>query len=45
MASDNGPAYIAHETRIFARMIGIELCTTPYRSPESNGIAGRTFSS
>jgi len=37
--SDNGPAYIANETRSFARMIGIELCTTPYRSPQSNGMA------
>lgn len=37
--SDNGSAYIAHETRSFARMIGIQLCTTPYRSPESNGMA------
>ncbi len=37
--SDNGSAYIAHETRSFAKAIGIELRTTPYRSPESNGMA------
>jgi transposase InsO family protein len=37
--SDNGPAYIAHETRRFAEMIGLDLCTTPYRSPQSNGMA------
>lgn len=37
--SDNGPAYIARETRSFAKMIGLEVCTTPYRSPESNGMA------
>lgn len=28
--SDNGPAYIARETRNFARMMGLEVCTTPY---------------
>jgi putative transposase len=37
--SDNGPAYIAHETQNFARMMGMEVCTTPYYSPESNGMA------
>ncbi len=37
--SDNGPAYVAHETQKFARMIGLEVCTTPYYSPESNGMA------
>ena len=37
--SDNGPAYAAHETRAFARLIGLEPCTTPYYSPESNGMA------
>lgn len=30
--SDNGPAYIARETRSFARMMGLEVCTTPYYS-------------
>ncbi len=37
--SDNGPAYASHETRAFARLIGLEPCTTPYCSPESNGMA------
>ena len=37
--SDNGPAYVAHDTRNFARMMGMEVCTTPYYSPESNGMA------
>jgi len=37
--SDNAPAYIAHETRAFAQEAGLELCTTPYYSPESNGMA------
>jgi putative transposase len=37
--SDNGPAYAAYETRAFARLIGLEPCTTPYYSPESNGMA------
>ncbi|HCB1716472.1 TPA: IS3 family transposase [Citrobacter freundii] len=37
--TDNGSAYRAHETRAFARMLGLEPCTTAVRSPESNGIA------
>jgi len=37
--SDNGPAYVAHDTQNFARMMGMEVCTTPYYSPESNGMA------
>jgi transposase InsO family protein len=37
--SDNGPAYIARATRQFAQMMGLEVCTTPYYSPESNGMA------
>ncbi len=37
--SDNGPAYTARETQDFARMMGLEVCTTPYYSPESNGMA------
>lgn len=37
--SDNGPAYISRETRAFAKLLGLEVCTTPYRSPESNGMA------
>lgn len=37
--SDNGPAYVARETQRFARMMGLVVCTTPYYSPESNGMA------
>ena len=37
--SDNGPAYVAHETQQFTRTIGLEVCTTPYYSLESNGMA------
>jgi transposase InsO family protein len=37
--SDNGPAYIARETKNFAEMMGIDVCTTPFYSPESNGMA------
>lgn len=37
--TDNGSAYRAHETRAFARMLGLEPCTTVVSSPESNGIA------
>jgi putative transposase len=37
--SDNGPAYTAHETRNFAGMMGLRSRTTPYYSPESNGMA------
>ena len=37
--SDNGPAYISHDTQNFARMMGMDVCTTPYYSPESNGMA------
>lgn len=37
--TDNGSAYRAHETRAFARMLGLDPCTTAVRSPESNGIA------
>ena len=37
--SDNGPAYICRDTQNFARMMGLEVCTTPYYSPESNGMA------
>lgn len=37
--SDNGPCYISHETVMFARNIGFDVCTTPSYSPESNGMA------
>ena len=37
--SDNGSAYTANETISFARLMGFKPCTTPYYSPESNGMA------
>lgn len=37
--SDNGSAYTAYETIGFARLMGLQVCTTPYHSPESNGMA------
>jgi len=37
--SDSGPAFIARETWRFAGMRGLDVCTTPYYSPESNGMA------
>lgn len=37
--SDNGSAYTANETISFARLMGFRPCTTPYYSPESNGMA------
>lgn len=37
--TDNGSAYRAHETRVFARELGLEPRTTAVRSPQSNGIA------
>jgi putative transposase len=37
--SDNGSAYIAEQTRQFARQIGLQPVTTPVRSPQSNGMA------
>ena len=37
--SDNGPPYIAHETREFGRSLGFIVCNTPSYSPESNGMA------
>jgi putative transposase len=37
--TDNGSAYIATETRRFAREIGLEPRTTPIESPQSNGMA------
>lgn len=39
MLSDNGSPYIAKETRIFARQLGLKPCFTPVRSPQSNGIS------
>ncbi|WP_372241915.1 IS3 family transposase [Pseudomonas sp. SJZ077] len=37
--SDNGSAYTAEQTRLFARQIGLKPVTTPVRSPQSNGMA------
>ena len=37
--TDNGSCYIAHETKAFARMIGLKPVTTPVSSPQSNGMA------
>jgi hypothetical protein len=37
--SDNGSCYIAEETLMFSRKIGLKPVTTPVRSPQSNGMA------
>jgi len=37
--SDNGSPYTATDTRKIAQVLGFDVCTTPYRSPESNGMA------
>ncbi|MBX9950920.1 MAG: IS3 family transposase, partial [Candidatus Obscuribacterales bacterium] len=37
--SDNGAIYRSNKTREFAREIGLDPCTTPAYSPESNGLA------
>lgn len=37
--SDNGSAYIAEQTRLFAHQIGLQPVTTPVCSPQSNGMA------
>jgi putative transposase len=37
--TDNGGAYVAHDTVSFAESLGLEPCTTPPYSPESNGMA------
>ena len=37
--SDNGSAYTARETRIFARQLGLKRCFTPVASPQSNGMS------
>lgn len=39
MLSDNGSPYIAKDTRIFARQLGLQPCYTPVKSPQSNGIS------
>jgi putative transposase len=37
--TDNGSCYTAHDTRAFARDIGLIPCMTPISSPQSNGMA------
>lgn len=37
--TDNGSTYRSHQTRQFARMVGLEPKNTAVRSPESNGMA------
>lgn len=37
--SDNGPPYTAYFTRLFGKVHGLDVCTTPAYSPESNGMA------
>ena len=37
--TDNGRCYTAHDSRAFARDIGLIPCTTPVSSPQSNGMA------
>jgi putative transposase len=37
--SDNGSAYIAKETANIASALGLKLCFTPPRSPQSNGMS------
>lgn len=37
--SDNSSAYIAEQTRLFAREIGLQPVSTPVGSPKSNGMA------
>ena len=39
MLTDNGSAYTAKDTRIFARQLGLRPCFTPLRSPQSNGVS------
>ena len=37
--SDNGPGYTARQTVFHGRTLGLEICTTPSYSPQSNGMA------
>ena len=37
--TDNGSCYLARDTRMFGREIGLEPLTTPIKSPQSNGMA------
>lgn len=36
--AENGSAYTAKETRIFARQPSLKSCSTPVASPQSNGM-------
>ena len=37
--TDNAPCYVARETVLFGRSLGLDICTTRPYSPESNGMA------
>ena len=37
--TDNGSCFVARDTASLLRDIGMEPCTTPVRSPQSNGMA------
>ena len=37
--SDNGPGYVARKSVNFAKELGLQVCTTPPYSPQSNGMA------
>jgi transposase InsO family protein len=39
MLTNNGSAYIAKETIIFAGQLNLKSCFTPIKSPQSNGMA------
>lgn len=39
LLKDYGSAYCSHQTRQFARMVGLEPKNTAVRSPEGNGMA------
>lgn len=39
MLTDNGSAYTAKETIIFARQLNLKSCFTPVKSPQSNGMS------
>lgn len=39
MLTDNGSPYIAKDTRIFARQLGLKPCYTPVKNPQSNGVS------
>jgi putative transposase len=39
MLTDNGSAYTARETMIFAKQLNLKSCFTPVKSPQSNGMS------